>query len=252
LGWGALALGLVAVAGLCAALARAYVPTPSPGLITHGPRDRRVIALTFDADMTPTMIKLLHERKVRGWYDRRITAELRATHTPATIFLTGLWAKTYPADVRNLAADPLFELDNHSYDHAAWASPCYGLVPLRTALEKQAEVTRTARVLEQVAGIHPRYFRFPGGCQNEADVRLVKALGELPVQWDVVSGDAFLRDSSTVEHEVLRQVQPGSIIVMHLMGAPATPATAEAVRALIPELKARGYRFVKLHDLLGP
>ena len=157
--------GAFAVAfGLSAALARAWSPALSPGLITHGSRVRSEIALTFDADMTPAMLELLRKRRVRGWYDRRIIAELLATATPATIFLTGLWARSYPAVVRSLAADSLFELENHSYDHAAWEAPCYGLGQVRSVEAKRAEVERTIRVLVRIAGIRPRLFRFPGGC----------------------------------------------------------------------------------------
>ena len=72
-------------------------PTLFPGgepltgsLITHGPRDRPRIALTFDADMTRAVYAALRTGRARTWYDPSIVDELRATHTPATIFLTGL------------------------------------------------------------------------------------------------------------------------------------------------------------------
>lgn len=246
------ALTTAALAALvCVAAARAFVPTPAPGIITNGPRNRPLLALTFDADMTPAMLRLLRGGEVRGWYDERITRALRATRTPATFFVTGLWAQTYPGAVRALAADPLFELENHSFDHAAWEAPCYGLTPLRTVAGKRVEVLRTIRILAAIVHARPRYFRFPGGCQDEADVRLVKSLGEQPVQWDVISGDAYLRDPHAVERQVLAQVRPGSIVVMHLDGAPVTPATAAALEALIPALRSRGFRLVTLRALLA-
>lgn len=220
------------------------------GLVTNGPRERPLVALTFDADMTQAMRASLRSGRVRSWYDDAVVAELRATRTPATIFLTGLWAETYPAVTRALARDPLFELENHSYDHAAFAAPCYGLPVVRSAAAKRREVVRSAASIERVAGIRPRYFRFPGGCHKPADVSLVASLGEQPVEWDVVSGDSFLRDPGAVEREVLAHVRPGSIVVMHLVGPARTPATAPALRALIPALKARGYSFVTVERLL--
>ena len=54
-----------------------------------------------------------------------------------------------------------------------------------------------------------------------------------------------------VEQMVLDQVEPGSIVVMHLNGAPNAPVTLEALTRLIPELRHRGYRLVSLTDLLG-
>jgi peptidoglycan/xylan/chitin deacetylase (PgdA/CDA1 family) len=222
-----------------------------PKLILHGPRTHRWVALTFDADMTQAMISDLRSGKVKSWYDRQVVATLRRTHTPATIFLTGLWTKTYPNAVRSFARDPLFELENHSWDHAAWAGTCYGLPAVRSKARKRAEVLQTEAIVKRVAGVQTHYFRFPGGCLTHADVRLVASLGQQPVQWDVISGDSFLTDPARVESEVLRQVKPGSIVVLHLVGPARTPATAPAVKALIPELRARGYRFVTLKKLLG-
>lgn len=227
------------------------VAAATPRLVTNGPRTRPWVALTFDADMTHEMIADLRSGKVRSWYDRAVVRILRRTHAPATIFLTGLWVKTYPAAVRSFARDPLFELENHSWDHAGWAGTCYGLPAVRGTARKRAEVLDTKAIIRRVAGVRPRYFRFPGGCQTRADVRLVASLGEQPVQWDVISGDSFLSDPAKVESEVLRQVRPGSIVVMHLVGPARTPATAPALRALIPELRKRGYRLVTLRTLLG-
>jgi peptidoglycan/xylan/chitin deacetylase (PgdA/CDA1 family) len=70
------------------------------------------------------------------------------------------------------------------------------------------------------------------------------------VQWDVISGDSFLTDPSQVVREVLSQVRPGSIVVMHLIGAPKAPATAAALQRIVPALRARHFRFVTVWTLL--
>lgn len=230
-------------------------PTPSSPpatavLVTHGRRDRRWIALTFDADMTQSMLARLRAHEVASWYDPRIVAELRSTGTPATVFLTGLWAQTYPEVVQSLAAHPLFEIDNHSFDHAAFRAPCYGLPTVSTDAARRKEVADGAKAIAAAGGGTPIYFRFPGGCHTAADLGLVARLGETPIGWDVVSGDAFQSDPKIVVRDVLNGVQPGSIVVMHLMGAPNAPATAGALATLIPELQARGYEFVTLREML--
>ena len=48
--------------------------------------------------------------QVASFYDPAIVRELQETGTPATFFVTGLWAMAYPAAVRLLAGDPLFEV----------------------------------------------------------------------------------------------------------------------------------------------
>jgi peptidoglycan/xylan/chitin deacetylase (PgdA/CDA1 family) len=79
----------------------------------------------------------------------------------------------------------------------------------------------------------------------------VRSLGEQPVQWDVVSGDAFQRDPQVIVRSVLAAVRPGSIVIAHCIGAPNAPATAAAMSVIIPALRARGYRLVTLAQLLG-
>jgi peptidoglycan/xylan/chitin deacetylase (PgdA/CDA1 family) len=244
---------LAALAGILVVVgvAPAARPRPvAPKLISHGDRSRREVAVTFDADMTWQMLAALRKGKVKSWYDQEIVRFLRATHTPATIFLTGLWTKTYPNVVRSLARDPLFELENHSYDHAAWTGNCYDLPGVTSLRRKLFEVLGAANEIAKVTGRYPRYFRFPGGCFTKGDVRLVAATGEQVVGWDVVSGDPFQPDPVPIERMVLDGVKPGSIIVMHLMGAPNAPATATALKAVVPVLKARGYRFVTVKALL--
>ena len=223
---------------------------PAPTLIAHGPRARREVALTFDADMTQAMLAAVRGGRRSIGYDPAIVSELRATRTPATIFMTGLWPAAHPRAARELATDPLFEIENHTYDHAAFAPPCYGLPTVPSEAAKTAEVERTAAIVAGLTGAPPRYLRFPGGCHRPSDVRLVAALGERPIQWDVISGDAYLRDPAAVARQTLAAVRPGSIVVMHLVGAPNAPATAAALRVVLPVLRARGLRPVTLARLL--
>ncbi len=45
-------------------------------------------------------------------------------------------------------------------------------------------------------------------------------------------------------------MKPGSVVVMHCTRS-AAPATERAVRMIVPELRKRGYRFVKVSQLIG-
>ncbi|MBV9213082.1 MAG: polysaccharide deacetylase family protein [Actinobacteria bacterium] len=234
---------------------KAKPPPSRPGardeLITHGPRTGHDVALTFDADMTQAMLAAVRAGRTSVGYDPQIVDELRASHTPATIFMTGLWPTAHPDAARSLASDPLFEIENHSYDHAGWEPPCYGLPLVQGDSAKQDEVQKTTAILTDLTGSAPQYFRFPGGCHTTADVKLVAGAGETPVQWDVVSGDPGQPDPAVVANNVLRGAHPGSIIVMHLVGAPNAPATAAALRTILPGLQQRGLHPVTLNQLLG-
>ena len=219
-------------------------------VVFHGPRNRKRIALTFDADMTTGMKVLLISGRVKSYFDRDLITYLETTHTKATLFLTGMWIEQYSAATKELAANPLFELGNHSYSHPSFYGYCYGL-PQRPRDQLIEEVALTEELLRSYTGKDNVLFRFPGGCFNATGVELAHLAGDTVIQWDVVAGDGFNHNEKGIEYKVLSAVQSGSIIVMHMNGAPNDPVTSRAVQVIVPALKAQGYEFVTVSDLLG-
>ncbi|MEU3794939.1 polysaccharide deacetylase family protein [Streptomyces fructofermentans] len=230
-------------------------PTLAPGpagvtpVFRNAPRTGdRTVALTFDADMTADQ----GPRAAAGerFDNPRLVATLRRLRVPATVFMTGRWAEEYPAQARSIGSDPLFEVANHSYSHHAFTADCYGL-PTIPGARMRADVERAFDAFRRVGvrRVMP-YFRFPGGCYDRRALRALSAAGVTAVQWDVVSGDAFATDADAVARDVLDGVRPGSVVVMHCTRS-AAPATERAVRAVVPRLRERGYRFVRVSELIG-
>ncbi|MFD7135522.1 polysaccharide deacetylase family protein [Streptomyces sp. NPDC059894] len=230
-------------------------PTLAPGpgglasVFSHAPRTRgRSVALTFDADMTADQ----GPRAATGerFDNPELITALRTLRVPATVFMTGRWAEEYPDQARAIGRDPLFEVANHSYSHHAFTDDCYGL-PTVPEDRMRADVER-AYAAFRAAGIPDArpYFRFPGGCYDRRALRAVSGTGVTAVQWDVVGGDAFATDADAVARQVLEGVRPGSVVVLHCTRS-AAPATERAVRAIVPELRRRGYRFVRVSELIG-
>jgi peptidoglycan/xylan/chitin deacetylase (PgdA/CDA1 family) len=218
-------------------------PVFKNGSRTHG----RTVALTFDADMTADQ----GARAAAGEHfdNPGLIAALRALKVPATVFMTGRWAEQYPEQARSLGRDPLFEVANHSYSHYAFTGDCYGLPTvsedrMRTDVERAYAAFRKAGVPDAMP-----YFRFPGGCYDDAALRALAPANVTAVQWDVVSGDAFATDAGAVARQVLDGVRPGSLVVLHCTRS-AAPVTGEAVGRIVPELRKRGYRFVKVSELM--
>ncbi|WP_420079263.1 polysaccharide deacetylase family protein [Streptomyces sp. JL4002] len=208
----------------------------------------KTVALTFDADMTSDQ----GPRAAAGEHfdNPQLIAALRALKVPSTVFMTGRWAEEYPDQAKAIGTDPNFEIANHSYSHHAFASPCYGLPALDTAAAR-ADVDRAFAAFKQAGAVNTvPYFRFPGGCYDDAALRALSTARVTAVQWDVVSGDAFAKDPDAVAEQVLAGVKPGSVVVMHCTRS-AAPVTEEAVRKIVPELRKRGYRFVKVSELVG-
>ncbi|MEV6696331.1 polysaccharide deacetylase family protein [Streptomyces sp. NPDC051453] len=239
-------------ASVSAAPSRPPTLAPGPAGLTPvfksapHPRDRTV-ALTFDADMTADE----GPRAAAGEHfdNPALIATLRRLKVPATVFMTGRWAEQYPAEAKSIGSDPLFEVANHSYSHYAFTGACYGLptmppAQMRSDVERAFTAFRKAGVKRTVP-----YFRFPGGCYDKEVLRKLIPAGVTAVQWDVVSGDAFATDSAAVARQVLDGVRPGSVVVMHCTRS-AAPATEAAVRAVVPKLRERGYRFVRVSELI--
>ncbi|MFF8277203.1 polysaccharide deacetylase family protein [Streptomyces lateritius] len=227
---------------------------PGPGGVTPVYTRRtsqggdKVVALTFDADMTADQ----GPRAAGGerFDNPGLIETLRRLKVDSTVFMTGRWAEEYPDQARSIGTDPRFEIANHSYSHYAFASPCYGL-PTVEKRDMAADVRRAFDAFRKAGArnVVP-YFRFPGGCYDDEALRALGPAKVTAVQWDVVSGDAFAKDADAVAEQVLAGVRPGSLVVMHCTRS-AAPVTEQAVRRIVPELRARGYRFVKVSDLMA-
>ncbi|MYY07564.1 polysaccharide deacetylase family protein [Streptomyces sp. SID4919] len=232
------------------------VPTlaPGPGGLTpvflHGSRDLgKTVALTFDADMTADQ----GPRAAAGeqFDNPGLIAALRGLKVPSTVFMTGRWAEQYPDQARSIGRDPLFEVANHSYSHHAFTGDCYGL-PTVPPERMRSDVERAYASFRKVGIANPMpYFRFPGGCYDDRALKALVPAGVTAVQWDVVGGDAFATDAGAVAREVLGGVRPGSVVVLHCTRS-AAPTTERVIRDVVPKLRERGYRFVKVSELIGP
>ncbi|MEU6000592.1 polysaccharide deacetylase family protein [Streptomyces sp. NPDC047197] len=203
------------------------------------------VALTFDADMTADQ----RPRAAAGerFDNPALVATLRRLKVPSTFFMTGRWAEEYPAQAKDIGRDPLFEVANHSYSHYAFTDRCYGL-PTVPASRMRADVERAFAAFRK-AGVEHQvpYFRFPGGCYDKRALRALAPGGVTAVQWDVVSGDAFATDADAVARQVLDGVRPGSVVVMHCTRS-AAPTTERALRTIVPKLRERGFRFVRVSE----
>ena len=212
----------------------------------------KIVALTFDLSEGAT--------EVTG-YDADLINVLRDQQVKATFFAGGKWLRTHPEKAMQLMADPLFEIGNNAWtygdlrvlrgqemlDQIQWTQAQYELLRERL-LALPCAATTGAAAAAHIPPV-PTLFRFPyGSCDTQALEAVVK-MGLYPIQWSVLTGDpARDQTAGRIVHAVLAQIQPGSIIVAHANGRGWH--TAEALSALIPELRQQGYRFVTVSELL--
>lgn len=219
------------------------------GVINYIKTDKKIVALTFDADMSPFMLKALKSGKVKSWYDSQLINYLTQEKIPATLFLTGMWIENYAAETATLSANPLFEIGNHSYSHPAFSSPCYHLPNVKESGDA-LQVQKTDTLLQKYVPNYRKYFRFPGLCYDKDDVDIVSKSDYQIIGGDVFAGDGFQRNRNSIVRNVMREVQPGSIVILHMIGGPNAPETKSAVPIIVEKLKKQGYQFVKVSELL--
>jgi len=225
-----------------------YEMAESPGsqlfgkTIVSGPKNERVVALTYDDGPNPP-------------YTSEILDILRAEHVHATFFVVGQAVQAYPRVVRR-AHDEGNALGNHTWSHGHLV--LYDSAGLRETLE------RTDTAIYAAAGTHTRIMRPPYGGRDWLVLDEVRRLGYTPVMWSVpLAKDWEYPPGSVIAARVLRYVGDGSIIALHdgnrgiVCAAQRVPShvcdrsgDVVATRLIVRALKRRGYRFVTIPELL--
>lgn len=194
--------------------------TPAPG--------QKLISLTFDdgpnTTITPQVLDLLEEHGI-----------------VASFFLIAEAITEESAKVARRAFDMGCEINNHSVTH-----PFMGKM---TREEIQREIDPCTEAIKRITGTPPRFFRPPyidvsRTLFDAVDLTFICGIG--CEDWvPEVSAEERAR-------RILENPQDGDLYLLHDM--PGNVNTVEALKTVIPELKARGFGFAtcgQLFDLRG-
>lgn len=198
------------------------------GTDVHGDREHRCVALTFDDGPHP-----VHTGKLLD-----ALAELRV---PATFFVVGRDVDANPALVARMVREG-HQLGNHTYRHR--------YLPLARSHSVEHELRATDRAIVRAAGVVPTIARPPWGGRSPRNVRVFRRLRKRLVLWDVNSFDWKGKPAREVVERVLARARGGSIILMH-EARDGGEITIEAVRMLVPALRARGFELVTVSRAIG-
>lgn len=207
--------------------------------------DRKVVYLTFDDGPHPPETE-------------RVLDVLRERGARATFFLIGSKVSGNEAVLRRMLEEG-HALGLHTYSHA-------GILPLLSFDKMLADVNEGKRAVESVAGKKISLFRPPFGVTNPTIAKVVRTLRLRTVGWNVRSFDTMFCKSSEhsckqsehsckqsgysckqsghdwyvpVVERIMKQVRPGSVILLHdrLDGA------SDLLALLLDSLAASGYDF---------
>ncbi|MFF9126028.1 polysaccharide deacetylase family protein [Streptomyces sp. NPDC014889] len=198
-----------------------------PAQITHGPRDRPRVALTFHGQGDPETARgLLTAAEKHG-------ARL-------TVLAVGTWLDQYPQLARRIL-DGGHDLGNHTQHHVA--------VNDMAEAGARAEITGCADRLKRLTGSIGTWFR-PSRAPTASPLvqRLARAAGYPHVlSYDVDSLDYTRPGAPAVTRKVLAEVRNGSVVSLHF----GYPDTVAALPDVLEELARRGLHAVTTTELLS-
>ncbi|AEX47707.1 putative secreted polysaccharide deacetylase [Corynebacterium diphtheriae BH8] len=197
------------------------LPQVQPGAVS--PVDCAVakcVALTFDDGPGPYTSQILDTLDSRG--------------VKATFFEIATAIPRFPEIVRRQVASGM-EVGSHTVTHRQ--------LPLLPLAEQQQEADGASDRLVEAGAPRPVMMRPPYGAWNQD----TKRLGYSLILWNVDSEDWKNRDAQVTTNNIMAQVRPGSIVLMHDIH----PSTAAALPGIIDRLQEQGYTLVTVSQLLG-
>ncbi|MFL5844730.1 MAG: bifunctional polysaccharide deacetylase/glycosyltransferase family 2 protein [Solirubrobacteraceae bacterium] len=204
-------------------------------LVAVQPPPGRRVALTFDDGPDPT-------------WTPRIAAVLREAHVKATFFVVGSQAARHPDLIRMLVRDG-HELGDHTFTHTSLVSG-----PL---WQRRQQLGLTESVLAGITGhyarfVRPPYSATPDSVTPEGERELAALAGRryLIALADFDGEDWQRKGVPRIVERSTPKGTTGGIVLLH-DGGGNREQTVEALRQLIPRLRARGFRFATLSDMAG-
>jgi peptidoglycan/xylan/chitin deacetylase (PgdA/CDA1 family) len=170
----------------------------------------------------------------------RLLDQIEKAGARISVFVVGTWLVAHPEMARRILQGR-HDLGNHTMHHK----------PMRqlAAAEARREVSECASVLRRTAGTPGRWFRASGTQKTNSVIRSAAAAAGYStcVSYDVDGLDWQDPQPATVRKAVLDNVQPGSIVSLHL----GHRVTVEALPQILAGLSAKRLKPVTLSEMLG-
>jgi peptidoglycan-N-acetylglucosamine deacetylase len=207
---------------------------------SQGPHDEKVIAITFDDGPNEP-------------YTSQILDILKENEVPATFFLIGENAELYPDTARRILAEG-HAIGNHSYSH----DPNHALNDY-----KSQDIVKAENAIYGVTGVRPHLYRPPNGKKTPWEIFNLDKADMVAVTWNLTVNDQHVfayfgkPNAESYAKQMISNARPGSIILMHdgyglihNCSQADKSLAVEALPIIIAGLKANGYRFVTVPELL--
>lgn len=198
--------------------------------VWHGPRDKKIVALTFDdgpnPKYTPAILDLLKQYNVK-----------------ATFFVLGKHAEKYPEILKRESLEG-HEIGNHTFNHIN--------IKKSSQAEIKREFLKTQNIIFSITEVMPKNFRPPYGLYNKSLINMIEGYGAKIIIWSTTqdSRDWSNPGVNKIINETLSKTKNGDIILLHDHVEYKESNTVEALKTILPELKKRGYKFITISQLI--
>ncbi|MEU9579604.1 polysaccharide deacetylase family protein [Streptomyces chilikensis] len=199
-------------------------------LLSHGDGERREVALTFDdGPLRP--------------YTGQVLDVLERYGVPATFFCCGIHVRSHADELARMREQ------GHAVGNHTWSHP---FLPELTPAQLAEQIDRTAEAIAETGGGGaPGLFRPPYGARTPEVLRRLAEFDATTVLWDVAPDDWAMREADAIARDVLAEVRPGSVVLLHDGGGDRSPTVA-SLPPIIEGLLARGFTFVRVDQMLRP
>jgi peptidoglycan-N-acetylglucosamine deacetylase len=202
------------------------------GPVTSRGPSSRTVYLSFDDGPNPSATPAILDT-------------LAAAGVPAAFFVVGRHVARFPDLVRRVAGEG-HALGNHTQSHLK----LHRLGPKRIA----REIGDAHAAIVDVTGVTPRMFRAPHGYRNPFVFRAVRSFGYRVMAWTFGVWDTARPGAQEIRRRMRAKLGPGAILLLH-DGDGYDPLgdrrqTAEALPGIIQDVRAAGYEFRPLAELI--
>lgn len=194
-------------------------------IIYSYPAAGKRVALTFDdgpsSKMTKDYLNVLDQLNIK-----------------ASFFMLGNSVMAYP-DLAKEVEERGHDVLSHSKEHAILANLS------REQLE--ADFSYCNDAFKEVLGHTPKMVRPPYGSYTDEVLSTSRKYGQIPIYWSIDTNDWRKYSTETMVNTIVNNLSDGGIILMH----EAKGNTLEALPAIAEAVRAQGYEFVPLSELLS-
>ncbi|MGW1895560.1 polysaccharide deacetylase family protein [Streptomyces sp. NPDC002004] len=207
----------------------------APGARSHGRGARVSMDIAHASDRGAKGVNITIDDGPDPTWTPQVLQVLRENGVKATFCMVGTQAQAHPDLVKAVVAAG-HRLCDHTVSHDT-------TMDTKSQAYQSQQILDAERMITQASGgVHPLYYRAPGGAFTPYSRQLAASHGMRPLGWNVDSKDFEHPGTNAVIATVKSEISNGPTVLFHDAGGDRSQTVA-ALREILPWLKQQGYSF---------